>query len=285
MELAVTEIKKQEICITNFDELEKEITTNLKKYESLVLTDENKSEIKDIKAKLNKLVKAIDRERIDKTKEYNEPLQKFIEQCNTLKSKVLEVSNTFDKQLKEAEEKEKQAKLEEVIKYFDENVGEYKELIDFDKIFNEQWFNKGYTMKKIQMDIDHIFSKTNMDLATINGQFKDESIRVQVKDFYFKNISQNSVLSLAIQEGTRLTETIKKITETENLTTKEEVKVTNPIQNVSKNEQKSVQNGQKSEQLVGRSFKVICDYEKLVKLNDFLVNNGYKFELIEKFEV
>lgn len=282
MELVVTEIKKQEIYITNFDELEKEIITNLKKYEGLVLTEENKSEIKDIKSKLNKLIKAIDRERIDKTKEYNEPLQKFIEQCNILKSKVLEVSGTFDKQLKEAEEKEKQAKLEEIIKYFDENVGEYKELINFDKVFQEQWLNKTYTIKKVQMDIDHIFSKTNMDLATIEGQFKEESIRVQVKDFYFKNINQSSVLSLAIQEGTRLSESIKKITETENLNTKEAVNVTNSIQNVQKNESIA---GQKSEQLVGRSFKVICNYEKLVKLNDFLVNNGYKFELIEKFEV
>lgn len=276
MELAVSEIKKQEICITNFDELEKEITTNLKKYEGLVLTEENKTEIKDIKSKLNKLIKAIDRERIDKTKEYNEPLQKFIEQCNTLKSKVLEVSNVFDKQLKEAEEKERQEKLEEIIKYFDTNVGEYRELIDFDKIFQEQWLNKTYSMKKVQMDIDHIFSKTNMDIATIDGQFKEENIRVQVKDFYYKNINQSTVLSLAIQEGNRLIESIKKITETENFSSKEEVKITNPIQNVSKSE--------KNGQLFGRSFKVICDYEKLVKLNDFLVNNNYKFELIEKFE-
>lgn len=274
MELAVSEIKKQEICITNFDELEKEITTNLKKYEGLVLTEENKSEIKDIKSKLNKLIKAIDRERIDKTKEYNEPLQKFIEQCNTLKLKVLEVSNVFDKQLKEAEEKERQEKLEEIIKYFDTNVEKYRELIDFDKIFQEQWLNKTYTMKKVQADIDHIFSKTNMDIATIDGQFKEENIRVQVKDFYYKNIKDSTVLSLAIQEGTRLIESIKKITETEQ-------KNTNSIQIG----QKTVQNGQKSEQLIGRSFKVICNYEKLVQLNDFLVNNNYKFELIEKFEV
>lgn len=274
MELAVTEIKKQEICITNFDELEKEITTNLKKYEGLVLTEENKSEIKDIKSKLNKLIKAIDRERIDKTKEYNEPLQKFIEQCNTLKSKVLEVSNTFDKQLKEAEEKEKQEKLEEIIKCFDTKVGEYRELIDFDKVFQEQWLNKTYSMKKVQMDIDHIFSKTNMDIATIDGQFKDENIRVQVKDFYFKNIAQNSVLSLAIQEGNRLTETIKKITETENLSTKEEVKVTNPLQNVLKSKK------------VGRVFKITCTYEKLKELNDFLITQGgYVTDVLERFEV
>ena len=274
MELVVSEIKKQEICITNFDELEKEITTNLKKYEGLVLTEENKSEIKDIKAKLNKLIKAIDRERIDKTKEYNEPLQKFIEQCNTLKSKVLEVSNTFDKQLKEAEEKEKQEKLEDIIKYFYENVGEYKELIDFDKVFNEQWLNKTYSMKKVQMDIDHIFSKANMDLATIEGQFKDESIRVQVKDFYFKNIDQNSVLSLAIQEGNRLTESIKKITEMEEKNTKTGDKITNPVQNVSKTRK------------VGRVFRITCTYEKLKELNNFLITSGgYVTDVLERFEV
>lgn len=283
MELVVTEIKKQEIYITNFDELEKEIITNLKKYEGLVLTEENKSEIKDIKSKLNKLIKAIDRERIDKTKEYNEPLQKFIEQCNILKSKVLEVSGTFDKQLKEAEEKEKQAKLEEIIKYFDENVGEYKELIDFDKIFQDQWLNKGYTIKKVQMDVDHIFSKTNMDLATIDGQYKDETIRVQVKDFYFKNINQSTVLSLAIQEGTRLIESIEKITKTDNLNTKEEEKITNPVQIVQKSESIA---GQKSEQLVGRVFELVCSQEKLEELNKFLISSGgYSSNVLERFEI
>ncbi len=272
MELAITEIKKQEICITNFDELEKEITINLKKYDGLVLTDENKIEIKDVKSKLNKLVKAIDRERIDKTKEYNEPLQKFIEQCNTLKSKVLEVSDTLDKQLKEAEEKEKQEKLEEIIKYFDEKNIEYKELIDFDKIFQEQWLNKTYTMKKVQMDIDHIFARTNQDMGMFEETFKNEQdILKQAKQFYFENIKEPMVSTLTMQKINEIKEFNNKIAEFEQKSTKNEQEIKENIQNVSNCEK------------VGRVFKVICSQEELIKLNNFLQENNYNVELIERF--
>lgn len=277
MEIALSnDVKPQSLRIKNKKEIIEKLEIIMTKYER-VLTEETLKDGKTDRAELNKIKTELETYRKDLKKEIMKPYKEFEEDYNEIIALIDRGLNNLDTQVKVFEEKEKQAKLEEIIKYFDEKNVDYKELIDFDKVFNEQWLNKTYSMKKVQMDIDHIFSKTNMDIVTIDGQFKEENIRVQVKDFYYKNIKESTVLSLAIQEGTRLTESIKKITETENLSTKEEVKVTNSVQNVTKIE--------KNEQLFGRSFKVICDYEKLVQLNDFLVNNNYKFELIEKFEV
>lgn len=273
MELAVSEIKIQKINIKNKPEIIKFLNENLVKYDKEV-TEENLLEAKNDRATLNKLKKAVEDRRKSVKKECMQPYEEVEPDFKEITDLIDKVINTTDSRIKLVEEKQNQSKLEEIIKYFDGNVGEYKELIDFDKIFNEQWLNKSYTMKKVQLDIDHIFSKTNMDLATINGQFKEENIRVQVKDFYFKNINQSSVLSLAIQEGTRLSESIKKITETENLNTKEEVNVTNSIQNVSETKK------------VGRVFKITCTYEKLKELNNFLITSGgYITDVLERFEV
>ena len=274
MEIALSnDLKPQSLRIKNKKEIIEKLEIIMTKYER-VLTEEALKDGKTDRAELNKIKKELETYRKDLKKEVMKPYKEFEEDYNEIIAVVDRGLNNLDTQVKAFEEKEKQEKLEEIIKYFDENVGEYRELIDFDKVFQEQWLNKTYSMKKVQMDIDHIFSKTNMDLATIQVQFKEETIRVQVKDFYFKNINQSSVLSLAIQEGTRLSESIKKITETENLNTKEEVNVTNSIQNVSETKK------------VGRVFKITCTYEKLKELNNFLITSGgYITDVLERFEV
>ncbi len=282
MEVAVSEIKKQEISITNYDELEKEFTEAIEKYKDLVLTEDNKTEIKDIKAKINKIIKNIDKVRIDKTKEYNEPLQKFIEQCNSLKNIGLVVVNNLDSQLKNAEQKEKADKLLEIVKYFDEHVGEYKNLIDFDNVYQEQWTNKTYTMKKVEQDIDHIFSKTKMDLTTIDGQITDENIRIQVKDYYFKNIKESSILSLALQEGNRIIENQKKIAEVEQKT--ENVNINAEIVNKTETEvNENVENvnnvvvNMQQEAVQQLDFRVWVTQEQKQALKEFLIKNNIEY--------
>lgn len=280
MELVVSEIKKQEITITNYEELEKEITTNLEKYDNLTLTEDNKAEIKDIKSKLNKLSKAIDRERIDKAKEYNEPIQKFIEQCKTLKSKVDSVSEKLDVQLKKAEEKEKADKTLEILKYFDENIGEFKDLIDFDIIFNEQWLNKTYSMKKVQEDIAHLIAKTKMDLCTLDTAVEDEVIKKQVKDFYFKNIKESSVLSMAIQESKKIQDANQKIEELEN--TKKEEKIIR--RSVLVNNVETSKDTTEPKVLQQLDFRVWVTEEQKWALKKFLVENNIEVKPIPKKE-
>ena len=154
----------------------------------------------------------------------------FEKQCNELVELVKEASSCVDVQVKNFEQQIKDEKLKEIMKFFTENVGEYKDLINFDGIYNERWLNVTYKMEQIEKDIMHIFAKTKTDLGVIDTQFTDENINKQVKMSYFNNISDTNVLTLAILEGNKIIENNKKI---EELRQKEQ-----DSQNVSKNDEK-----------------------------------------------
>lgn len=122
---------------------------------------------------------------------------------------VDDASGTIDKQIKEFELKEQEEKKEQIKVIFNSCIGDLKEIVSLDTIFNPRWLNKTYSNKKIQEDINHIVVKTHDDLKIIDSQISDEGINKAVKSYYFGNITNPSVLSLAIQEGMKIDENNK----------------------------------------------------------------------------
>ncbi len=214
MEIQVSEIQAlTPVIITNYDELKKQLIEKVNTYVNMVYSEENIKQAKSDRAALNKLKKAIGDERKRVKDLLLDPYKDFEIKCKELEAIVDEASKNIDAQVKAFEEKEDNAKLQEIVAYFITVVGEYSELLDFDIIFNDRWLNKTYGMDKVKQDIDHIIAKAKTDIECIDGQISDEDIRKQVKDFYFKNVANPSVLSLSLQEGTRIKETNQKITE------------------------------------------------------------------------
>lgn len=272
LELIVSDVQEQKKITFNYEQLKNILSGKLEIYKNTIYIEGNISEVKADRAKLNKLSKALNDE---KKRVKNELLKPYIDFENKVKELigiVDEATITVDNQIKAFEEKDKQEKLEEIIKYFDEKNVAYKGLIDFDNVFQEQWLNKTYTMKKVQMDIDHIIARTKMDMESLENSFEDKSILQQAKGFYFANIDQSAVLSLTMQKINEIKEFNKKIEDTEQNITKAEEIITNSVQNVA------------SDVKVGRVFKIVCTFEKIKALNDFLVNQGgYDTEVLERF--
>lgn len=268
MDLVVSNIQEQKEITFNYEQLKNTLNRKLEVYNNKVYTEDKITEAKDDRAKLNKLSKALIDERKRVKNELLKPYTNFEIHIKDLIGIVDNVSEKVDSQIKAFEEKDKQAKLQEIIKYFDEKNIDYKELIDFDNIFQEQWLNKTYTLKKVQADIDHIIARTKMDIESLENSFEDKVILQQAKQFYFTNISQSAVLSLTMQKINEIKEFNNKISEVE--------------QKNIENEPKMVTNSQNDEK-VGRVFKVICTQEQLIKLNNFLQENNYNVELIERF--
>lgn len=217
MELQVSEIKTlTPVAITNYEELEKQLVEKVDTYKNLAYSEENIKQAKTDRASLNKLSKAIGDERKRIKNLLLEPFADFETKCKKLETIIDEASKNIDIQIKAFEEKEDNAKMQEIVSYFVTVVGEFSELLDFDIIFNERWLNKTYGMDKIKQDIDHIVAKAKSDIECIDGQIVDETLRKQVKAFYFKNINDPTVLSLSLQEGKKINETNQKITDMEN---------------------------------------------------------------------
>ena len=273
MEIALSnDIKPQSLKIKNKDEIMSNLKNVMTKYER-VLTKETLKEGMADRAELNKNRKELEDYRKNLKKEIMKPYQEFEDDYKEIIALIDDGIFNLDNQIKSFEEKDKQEKLEEIIKYFDEKNVDYKGLIDFDNIFQNEWLNKTYTLKKVQQDIDHIIARTNQDIEMFEETFKNEKdILIQAKQIYFENINEPTVATLTMQKINEIKEFNKKIADTEQNITKTEEKITDSVQNVA------------NEEKVGRVFKVVCTYEKLKELNDFLVNQGgYETEVLERF--
>lgn len=284
MQLEVEEIKALEPVKFNYEQIKQELTTKVENYKSIVYTEETMKEAKSDRANFNKLAKALSDEKTRVKNIVLEPFSFFEKQCNELIELAKDASNHIDTQVKAFEQQVKDEKLKQIMNFFIENVGDYKDLIDFDKIFNERWLNVTYKMEQIETDILHIFTKTKTDMNVIDSQFQDESINKQVKMEYFTQIASPSVLTLAILKGNNIIENNKKLEElkqkeesTQNITESEQ-KITNCPQNITKN----VENVTESEELQTLDFRVHVTQRQKFALREFLKANNIKFEPVPK---
>lgn len=279
MELKVQEMQQLQPIDFNFEELKKELALQLDKYKKITYTEETMKEAKEDRAKLNKLSKAINNKKIEIHNEFEKPYTEFERKIKIILGMIDEPLQLIDKQVKEFENKQKEEKKQEIEKYFNEKIGDYKGLINFEQIFIDRWLNATYKMATIQTDIDHIFSKTKSDLTVLDGQIKDETVNKQVKDFYFNNIGNPSVLSLSLQEGMRIIESTKKL---EELKQKQESSqnITNNTQNVTdipQNITGNTEDGTSEQKLTQLDFRVWVTNEQMAKLKEFLLTNNIKY--------
>lgn len=272
------EIKEGQILpmrLTNYEELKKQIIDKMTEYKGMKVSEEKLKEAKTYRANLNNFKKAISAQRIAKTREVEEQvgLSNYIKNCTELEKYVDDASNFLDKQIKDLEKIENDKKLKEITDFFMENVGEFKELIDFDKIYDKKWLNKTCKMEDIQIEIRHIFAKTKTDFDVIKTQFKDESIQKQVQQYYLSNIANDSVLTLAILEGNKVIEQNKKLEELKQRETENTKKITENEKNITT----TVQNVPQNENLKPLNFRVLVTQEQMKKLRDFLITNNIKY--------
>lgn len=273
MEIKTSEIQSlTPIIITNYEELKKELTEKTDFYKNMVYSEENIKEAKTDRANLNKLEKAINDEKIRIKNIFLKPHEDFESKCKELMALVKDASTNIDNQIKAFESKQDEEKKAMIKDIFDSYVGEFKELINFNVIFDSKWLNKTCSYKKIEEDINHIMTKTKLDMETVNGQIEDPILNKQVKDYYFQHINDASVLSLALNEGNRIKEASKKIDEVQKQATKSN-------ENLIPTEKT---NDQQNEQKQTFDFRVTVTREQMLKLRQFLLENNIEFKPVPK---
>lgn len=166
-ELKITMPKPKPI-VFNFDELKSDLTTALKDYESRVYTEDTIAEAKEDRAKLNKLKKAINDERIAREKEYMQPFNEFKAQAKELCDMIETASSGIGEQIDSFEEKRIAEKMEKIRTMFTEISTLYPiNFITLEMILNDKWLNKGTSDKAIAKEITNVFEKAVKDLEVI----------------------------------------------------------------------------------------------------------------------
>ena len=278
MELKIEEIKALEPIKFNYEELKKWLEEKVKNYKNLVYTDENIGTAKSDRADLNKLKRALNDEKIRVKKTWLTPYSAFETKIKELINIVDVAVENVDTQVKDYEQKFKNEKKEEIEEFFNENIGDYKELISLEKIFNDKWLNKTYKIDDIKKEIKTLIARTDTHMKILDGQVQDENMNTQIKSFYFNNIESQDVLTLTNLEINKIKEQQKKL---ENLKQKEIPKVTESSLNNEKNSQNASENQENltntTQNLTQIDFRVWVTVEQMKNLKTFLIENNIKY--------
>lgn len=197
MELKIYERNPQEEIKWNNEELKAEIAEKVKDYKNLVYTDNQIKDAKADRARLNKLVKALEDKRKEVKKECLQPYEKFESQIKEVIAIVNEPIVLIDTQVKEYEELKRNEKYAEIEKMFEEkNIFDW---LDLKAVFDEKWLNASKNISRVEVELDEIIAKIDSDIRTLQS----------LKEFAFEAIEEykhSLDISRAIAEGQRLAE-------------------------------------------------------------------------------
>lgn len=268
LQLIVSPIDKINEITVNYEQLKKALGQRLENYKNMTYSEDEIDIAKKDRANLNKLDSAIKGKITEIRKELLDPFTVAEKELKELSSMVKDTSILIDNQVKNFETKEQEEKREQIKRVFEAYIGDLKDLVLFDTIFNPRWLNKTYTMKKIEADINHLIVKAHDDMGVIDGQMKDENINKTVKAYYFSHIDDPSALGNALTYGNNMIETNKKIDEITKQKTHKEV------------ETKEVKEIEEKLQIV--DFRVWVTQEQKMKIRDFLIQNNIEYGLVPK---
>ena len=133
------------------------------------------------------------------------PFNEFKAQIRELCGIINDASACIDKQVKEYEEQQKQAKNEQIMAYFAEQQedGLAPKWLDFAQIANPKWLNASTSMESIHGEIDEKCSRIKTDLDTI-AELPEYSF--EATEVYKRTLN----ITESIAEGKRLVEIQKK---------------------------------------------------------------------------
>lgn len=151
----------------NFAEVREWLTDALEPYRSMVVSEDAISDGKAARAKINKLSKAINDQRIAVKKRYLEPYTEFESKAKELCEICDTASGNLDKQIKVYEEERKQAKLAGLQEYFTQNADKTEDCLHWGDVFNPKWGNAGFSVEAAQKEIDERIAACVEDIATI----------------------------------------------------------------------------------------------------------------------
>lgn len=275
----------------NHEELKKEISAKMDEYKTLVFTEDTIKDAKKDRADLNKLKNAFEDERKRIKKLCMDPYNRFESQVKEITSLIEEPIRLIDAQIKEVDLQKKAQKRKQIEDLF-RNIG-FQSFVALDQIWDDRWLNASVTLGKIEEQMKSIMYQIGEDVVTIHklSEFSFEAMEV------YENTLN---LTMAIQEGQRLSDIQKRKKEHEEALAKqkaeEEARIAAAVPD---NPSESLDNPQISdaESIEGRSdvpvqealhgeviqldFRVWGTREQILMLRDYMKENHLKFGKVE----
>lgn len=255
----------------NHEEIKREVAEKVKRYATIVYTEEQIKDAKADRAKLRKFVDVLDSKRREIKKQCLAPYEAFEKQMKEIINIVNEPIFMIDSRVKEYEELQKSEKREKIEEYWGSLVEENKipDGISLSQIFNEKWLNASVSLKAVCSEIDARVEQITKDLATL----------AEMPEFAFEatEIYRNTLdINKAISEGKKLLEMQKRKAEKEASVNCGSSKTVEPVNNASGGSATPYE-----EQKTWVAFRAQLSAEDALALKGFFTSRNIKFESIK----
>ena len=272
----------------NKDEVKAWVSQLIEPFNNQLFTDQTIPEAKEARAKLNGLSKQLNGWRIEQTRDYLAPVEKFKSEVDEIKNLIDTASKRIDGVVKDYQTREQEEKRCLIGKIYSKIFNDLYALVPLDKIFNQKWLNKAYTEKLVEKELAEIKDKIVEDIAVIDTTFTDENENLEVKTEYFKSLN----LATTLSEYNRRKEYRKHLeerarqeqAETEKKATTPETKQPEQVAEENKEQPQKVTLSVNGDIVMPKtyemSFKVTATKEQLLALREFFENNNIQYKKI-----
>lgn len=246
-------------------------------YKNVSFTEETMKEAKDEKSKVNKFKKQVSDYRKNIIAEYNKPIKAFEDTAKETEKLLTETYNTINQQVANYENKQKEAKEQEVKDYFEE----YKKANNIDFVTYEQAHINvilSASMKSLKEQAKQFIDKIADDLKLIETQNYKAEILVEYKQTL--NVS-NAITTVSNrfksieEEKKKQEQNIVNIEMNKNheITQKSHEQLEGLFNKPLEHPKEEIQ-----EEILTLKFTVKGTRTKLRELKHFLENGGYDYE-------
>lgn len=241
-------------------------------YSTLIFTEEQKEEAAKERANINKLVKSIGDYRKNIIAEFKKPIEMFETTAKETEKILKETSEFVDLQVKNFENKEKEIRKENAKKIYEANIEELKDVVSFEKIFNDKWLNKGSWKSDgispiIESEINELKEKVRSGLKAIEELHSE--FELEVKNTFLQDFD----IAKAIFKNTQLQEQKAALSKIEEK--KEEIAL-EKVETMLKEEVKE----EALEPTLTYTLKITGTLSKQKALKEFLELNNMTYEKI-----
>lgn len=186
---------KQELGVIdfNFNEIKDNLSSMMELYTDAKFTEESSALAKKEVAALRNIKKALNDRRIEIKKEYMQPYDDFALKVKELTDLIDQPIELIDKQVQAFEEKKKEEKKQKISELYNELIGEVREYLPIEKIYDNKWENTSVSMKSIKAEIEKSVSSVEMAVTTIKEMNSD--VETMVLSQFKKDLSLANAIS------------------------------------------------------------------------------------------
>ncbi len=179
--------QKAEINFPGYDELEDRVTKLINTYKDYVVTEDSYKKDREIRTQLNNLRKSLSKKRISIFNDITQPASDFRKKVSVLEKKIDSVSSDISEGIKHFENKEKEAKFQEIKLRLGDTALKYGvsiqllgDLRDKNNKYHH-WLNKGCSWKKITTEANDFF-KSEAEKAKVQKEARQVVIN-RINDY------------------------------------------------------------------------------------------------------